>query len=354
MEYMKPRWNRLKKAISKHKRIFISALAVVIAAMLVVVFEYEYVPSFKYETTSTPLSFVDLGPVNIMSVSPVFCIGNVTSTAYLNQSGHSSFLRLSLVDLRLQEMYCGNSSFDYYGGDLSLIGHLFSDLHPTGLTLSVTISKYNYWVSLHFQSLGAKFVNLTMNPPQQSLGVFFKSSNNSSETLLSMRTNNITYFDFSRNYYNFALSSQSEGGYLLGKLYNVTTNITRPTNFTLSITANLEGLRTSVMASAKIHFTLWHAVVIQVEPTPDINKIKGHEIFVEDLGDKEIWTITPNIIKSWSSATPKGTVWYNCTWFNAMPFSRYMFYYQFLNGTYFRKYITTGSPGTYPRLLNLT
>ncbi len=340
---MESKRSRLRKAISKHKRIFISILAVAIAAMLVVVLEYEYVPSFKYETSSNSASFDNLGPVTFKSgSSPVYCVGNVTSTVFMNESGHSSFIKLILTNLDLQERYSGG--YDFFAGDLTLRGHLFSNLHPKGLTLSVTVSHDKYPIWFIFEGLSGKYLNLTPRNPGQHSEVNFENSNNSSGTLLSFNTDNVTYFDFSGGYYNFGICAENESNpvWILGEIHGVTANRTQPCNFTLSFNANLGGLGRPVVASAKVHMTFWPAVLIYVGPTPNMTEVKDNKIFVEDRKNKEIWPISSNVVAS-------------CvTFVNARPYTPYMFYYTFLNGTSVHKNVTTGGPGSYIRCQNLT
>jgi hypothetical protein len=331
--------HRFVRAVSRHKRIFTVVITVLVIIVFIVVFEYEYVPSFSYESNTHSISYVTLGASNKGNSrgNIVYWIGNETSTAFMNQSGHSSYLKLHLGRVGMQEF--GSSNFYYYAfASISVSGHLFSDLHPKGITISLKVNKYNYPLVFQLHTFEGVLDNLT---PSNAYGcAYFQGSHSGTEILCKFNNNNVTYFDFSGNYYNFALTYEYG---ITTRIHGVSVNSTQPSNLTVSISANILGLGRPVSATAEIHLTIWHASLLFFSPVPNMKYVKNGEIFIKDLNNGEIWTIKSSVFHSDYSFR-----------FNAIPYSNYLIYYLYINGTEFEKNITSGPPGGYIQSINIT
>ncbi len=318
---MGKKFDRIKKAIRSHKKISISIASVLIVILIVVVFEYEYVPGYSYHSISSAAALTDTG-----STTPGFNgffkgFGNISSTAYLNQSGGDSYIRLNVSNAAIALI----PSRFVFEANVTLQGHIFSDLHPKGASLIVSASPYTSIgsIPLYFYSYA-----LNTTSTNQPCLVF----NHTKETSVTSRINlqNVPYFDFSGNYYNFKGSFCPINGFIYPPA-----SANASSNLTISFALKVAGLGGDVEAVVDLHLVMNPIYVIGLLGNEHLHDPQYPELI--HIVNNETHQ-NYNITVPWAAQTH--STFYH---FLALPHSQYFMSYN-LNGAWYNRSIDTGAP----------
>lgn len=275
---------RIRRGIHAHKRIFISVVAVLVVIILVVVFEYEYVPPYKYSVHIASANSKDIGPnqwygPHYPGGTAYYYPGNITSEAYLNQSGHTSFIKMSTICLQgvWGWGYPYNAWTYHLHGRFQVSGHLLSDLHPTYAEMITSTSNYPYGI-FAYTVLGYHDKNLSTICTHSGPKYDFK---------------NVTYFDFSNNYYNFLADILVGGNIRIPQM-----NSTKPYNATVSFTFKVFGLGRNVETTLNYNIEMYKVAVIELQGPSNISQISKYpeSIFIKNCATNTTYSLNKTVL----------------------------------------------------------
>jgi len=338
---------KIKKWILRHRKLFTFLLALFVVVVVVLVFEYEYIPSFQYKEIKGS-SYINAIGISSSDQTwggglPYYIIPKETSTAYLNQTNHISYMRLSVLSGVFDMPPLGGNSSYVYFADLSLSGHLYSNLHPKALLISATLSAYAFSSYIVFCAV-ENLDNLSLNP-YSIFPLYTSTSHSDTGILAKFSLNNIPYFDLSENFYDFNISS-SGSPILSGHVGGMNAHSDKPSILTISISAELIGLGKSVIVTDNATVTIWpiYTITAILPPKESVNEIQ-----IKNLSSNYVCDISSSQIHYTSRGNGYGYISYN-----AKPLTPYLFCYEYPNGTKFIKPFTTGGAGQMYSNLNLS
>ncbi|MCW6168692.1 MAG: hypothetical protein LVQ96_02630 [Thermoplasmatales archaeon] len=330
--------NRIKKYYRLHKRLFISILVVIVAITVIMVFVYNYEPGFEYHSYVGRIFGSTIGPTNIPSDDPVFVLGNNStsyrSISYLNQSGSSSYFSSNYsklyADLNPSNVVFNNFPTYEISECVRVEGHIASNLHPTAVFIIFSAKSFrssfiSYLVLNPLFPSAQASNNVTINQNSYGSELALNGTHGVSKVMSRVQLDNVSYFNFRQNYYNFAFN-YSTVGYISPFL----SNSAKVQNLVVNLTAELIGLSEPVYTMVSIHISIppYYLMRIQTPPPNNVSVIQ-----ITQRNSSVRYVVNPYEIDSG-----------NILSFNAIPYQTYIVKCLLTNDTTLVRTFTAGRP----------